>query len=256
MRHEKTALVLSSGGMFGSYQAGAWRVLSEFVQPDIIVGASIGSLNGWLIASGCSAERLIDHWLNLESAAHHRWRIPRHLAGGIIDSPVEEWIRGVYEEGTPRVDFGAVALHFRSMQPRLFRWPSVTSSHLMASCAIPLFLQQPRIDGSLYADGGMIDPLPLWAAVEMGATRIVGINVLAHRPALIRGFAHAARLYSGYHEKPLNGVTVATLSPAEPLGVPRDTIYWTRDNAERWIALGERDAHAFKQKVVECLEHQ
>ena len=41
-----TALVLSAGGMYGAYQAGAWRVLAERFQPDLIVGASIGAVNG------------------------------------------------------------------------------------------------------------------------------------------------------------------------------------------------------------------
>ena len=49
----RKALVLSAGGMFGAYQAGAWEVLSQSFQPDIVIGASIGSLNGWAIAAGC-----------------------------------------------------------------------------------------------------------------------------------------------------------------------------------------------------------
>ncbi len=39
----KTALVLSAGGMFGAYQAGAWGEISARFQPDLVVGASAGS---------------------------------------------------------------------------------------------------------------------------------------------------------------------------------------------------------------------
>ena len=46
----KTAVVLSAGGNYGAYQAGAWEVLAPIVEPDIVVGASVGSLNGWAIA--------------------------------------------------------------------------------------------------------------------------------------------------------------------------------------------------------------
>jgi predicted acylesterase/phospholipase RssA len=42
----KRALVLSGGGMFGAWQAGAWSVLARHFQPDLVVGASAGSLNG------------------------------------------------------------------------------------------------------------------------------------------------------------------------------------------------------------------
>src|SRR5579862_9012522 len=52
----KTALVLSAGGMFGAYQAGAWRELSASFRPDLVVGTSAGSLNGWSIAGGCPPE--------------------------------------------------------------------------------------------------------------------------------------------------------------------------------------------------------
>jgi len=46
------ALVLSGGGLFGAWQAGAWAACASHWQPDLIVGASVGSLNGYLIASG------------------------------------------------------------------------------------------------------------------------------------------------------------------------------------------------------------
>src|SRR6266540_2616244 len=80
----KTALVLSAGGMFGAYQAGAWSVLSEVVKPDLVIGASIGSLNGWLIAGGSSAAELEQRWLTLQEASTHRWRMPPFLSDGLL----------------------------------------------------------------------------------------------------------------------------------------------------------------------------
>ena len=40
------ALVLSAGGFWGAWEVGAWKVLRERFHPDLIVGASAGSLNG------------------------------------------------------------------------------------------------------------------------------------------------------------------------------------------------------------------
>ena len=40
-----TALVLSAGGMYGAYQAGAWKAIADIFQPDLVVGASIGAIN-------------------------------------------------------------------------------------------------------------------------------------------------------------------------------------------------------------------
>jgi len=52
-------LVLSGGGMYGAYQAGAWKALADVFRPDLIVGTSIGALNGWAIAGGCEPDELI-----------------------------------------------------------------------------------------------------------------------------------------------------------------------------------------------------
>src|SRR5262249_45531780 len=63
----RTALVLSGGGMFGAYQAGAWKALSRWLTPDVVVGASVGALNGWLIAAGAPAPELERLWLEPSS---------------------------------------------------------------------------------------------------------------------------------------------------------------------------------------------
>jgi len=58
------ALVLSGGGLFGAWQAGAWSVLADRITPDLIVGASVGSLNGYVIASGGTPAELAAMWLD------------------------------------------------------------------------------------------------------------------------------------------------------------------------------------------------
>jgi len=47
-----TALVLSAGGMFAAWEAGVWNVLHKRVRPDMIVGASAGAWNAWVLAGG------------------------------------------------------------------------------------------------------------------------------------------------------------------------------------------------------------
>src|SRR3954452_16203008 len=114
----RTALVLSAGGMFGAYQAGAWEVLSEVITPDVVVGASIGSLNGWAIAGGCGAAELSSRWLNFQ----------------------ENSIRSVYECNGPKLDYGVVVTELR-LRPKLVTTPDVRLEHLKASCGIA------RVDG-------------------------------------------------------------------------------------------------------------
>jgi NTE family protein len=48
---------------------------------------------------------------------------------------------------------------------------------LYASCALPLFYPPAEIDGELYVDGGVMDPLPVERAAERGADLILAIDV-------------------------------------------------------------------------------
>ena len=56
----KRAVVLSGGGAKGGYQIGVWKVLRQMgFTPDIVVGTSVGALNGALMAylQDCSSQR-------------------------------------------------------------------------------------------------------------------------------------------------------------------------------------------------------
>src|SRR5947199_9615552 len=103
------ALVLSAGGMYGAYQAGAWNVLSDVFRPDLIVGASIGAVNGWAIAGGCHPDELVHRWLNLECAGRYRWKFPRSPWRGILDSePLQCAIREICHAYHPTIDLAIV----------------------------------------------------------------------------------------------------------------------------------------------------
>src|SRR5262249_21164076 len=105
----KTALVLSGGGMFGAYQAGAWKALSRAVRPDIVVGASVGALNGWLIAGGVSAEELERQWLSPASGDLMTYRLPRTPWSGLFDPrPLADHAKVLTSAYSPQVDFGVV----------------------------------------------------------------------------------------------------------------------------------------------------
>src|SRR5258706_9347571 len=150
----KTALVLSAGGMFGAYHAGVWSVLADCFEPDLIVGASIGAVNGWAIAGGCPPAELIDRWLTLDCAAKYRWRFP--IRGGVLDSrAVMASVEDVHMKYQRRVDCAVVVTDLGRLRPRIFRNEEVTAALLGASTAIPCIFDQVRIGNKLYSDGGL-----------------------------------------------------------------------------------------------------
>ena len=230
----RKALVLSSGGMFGAYQAGAWEVLSETFQPDIVVGASIGCLNGWAIAGGCSPRELSDRWIGLNDTS-------RKLDG----KKLHGWIQDLYGSYQPQRSFGVVVTDLLRLKPKLFTTPGIGWEHLAASCAIFGLLPQVRIEGRLYSDGGLLHPVPLWAACEMGATDILVINVLPRMPgSLLQTCVRAFRAMAPKPPAVPTGPRVTVLEPERFLGSPTESIYWSEANARKWIEAGRREAMA------------
>ena len=240
------ALVLSAGGMFGAYQAGAWNVLSKRFQPDLVVGTSVGALNGWAIAGGCSAEELSAMWRNPATRDTMRLHFPFVPWNGLIDPAalgrqVQDW----FVRFKPRVPYSTTIVEVPSL--RLVRVPHerITPRHLMAACAIPSGYPPVRIDGRLYVDGGVLDVLPVWAAAEMGATHVIAVNLLPVMPSRpLRALLKVVR-FLGQKPARTDQLKVMCICPRAPLGSIRDALTWNAANVQRWIRQGEDDAAAF-----------
>jgi predicted acylesterase/phospholipase RssA len=222
------ALVLSGGGLFGAWQVGAWRALQSSFEPDVIIGCSIGSLNGYVIASGASPDELADLWRQAEFRDFGRFH---------------ENLRQLTTHYSLRRPYALTVTDTLAMTPKIYRDRDVTWRHLAASCAVPLALPQIKLDGRWHTDGGLLASLPVWAAVEMGATEILGLNVLKVFPSavmapFVRGFKWA------FGPRPVlpSEVRVTELFPSERLGGLRDTFLGSGELIERWIELGAKDA--------------
>jgi predicted acylesterase/phospholipase RssA len=229
------ALVLSGGGLFGAWQAGAWAALAPVFQPGLIVGASVGSLNGYAIACGATPQMLRELWLREDVASLHRLEASlRTLTGG----------------RRPQVDYAVVVTDLLRLKPRIFHGGEVTWRHLAASCAVPLVLPQVRIDGRYYSDGGLLNPLPVYAAVELGATEILALQALPEIPSLVlKPFVLGFRAVFGVNPPLPAGVRLTVLEPGRRLGSLRDALRWKRENIERWLEQGYQDADSVTQKT-------
>lgn len=253
-----TALVLSAGGMYGAYQAGAWKALADVFRPNLVVGASIGAINGWAIAGGCDPEELASRWLHLDAAAHYRWKFPRRPLQGVFDtSPLQHAIREVYAAYQPRIHFAMVITDLLKLRPVILRGNQVSWQHLVASTAIIGLFDQVRLGGRVYSDGGLLSAVPLWAAAEMGATKALVIDVLPTPPGRIaRTFVNTVRTLSPFRAQVSPGVRVVRLAPPGLLGKPLEAIYWSRANAEAWVRAGEEQANAIKHSIANCFERE
>lgn len=247
------ALVLSAGGMYGAYQAGAWKIVSAMFQPDLIVGASIGAVNGWAIAGGCDPDELIGRWLSLDCAARYRWKIPRRTWAGLFDAtPLHCAIQEICQSFQPKIELAVVATDLLKLQPRIFRGQQVGWPHLVATTAIIGLFDQVRIDGRVYTDGGLLSAVPLWAASELGATNALVIDVLPAAPGLAaKVVVGTFRKFSRFRATVRPTLNVVRVGPSRLLGSPLEAVYWDRRNAEEWIRAGERDA----RRISASIEH-
>jgi NTE family protein len=231
------ALVLSGGGLFGAWQAGAWAALAPSFQPDLIVGASVGSLNGYAIACGVTPQTLRELWLREDFASFRR---------------LEASLRILTGEHRPEVDYAVVTTDLLRLKPKVFRGNAVTWRHLAASCAVPLVFPPVRIDGRAYLDGGLLNPLPVYAAVDLGATQILALQALPEIPSLLlKPFVLGFRSVFGVHPPLPAGVALTVLEPGRQLGSLRDAVRWKRENIERWLDQGAQDAKNIS--IVNCL---
>jgi NTE family protein len=233
----KRALVFSGGGVFGAWQAGVWRGLASESgwSPELVVGASVGSLNGYAVAGGATPEELCAFWMQPSVGRF------RHLP---------ETIRALMERYPLRMDYALTMTDMVRMKPKIARGEDVTWRHLAASCAIPGLLPQRRIGGRWYGDGGLLNPLPVWAAVDLGATEIIGVHALPEIPSsVLRPFVSGFRRVFGHHPPVPSAVRLVTIEPQRPLGSVGDALNWKRENVERWIAEGLRQGQAAAKNI-------
>ena len=160
----RTALVLSAGGAFGAYQAGAWSALAQEFQPDLFVGTSIGSVHAWLLAGGLPAEELHRIWLDPASSLPLKPRFPRSWRDGVFDNrPLEQRLRHLHELVSPQREVGIVAVSWKGLDSQLFQNQEITWEHLAASCAVPFVGRDPD-----YRDQLLETPFALVARLASG----------------------------------------------------------------------------------------
>jgi NTE family protein len=228
----RTALVLSAGGLWAAWEVGVWEVLRTKFRPDLIVGASAGSLNGWAIAGGCAPEELEAQWLDPRAACLIEFGL--HATGCFRPEALHRVTRDLFERYHPRVEYGLTMVQVPSMRLRVVRGRDVTWRHLAASCSIPLGFPPIRIDGKYYVDGGLLGGVPLFAAESLGATRAIALNVLTtfHFRILRRVL---------WTHRPTDALDIVRVEPSARLGSLRDAVVWSPDNIRRWIDLGRED---------------
>lgn len=174
------ALVLGSGGARGYAHIGVIEILEQHgIRPDFIVGTSAGSIVGSLYASGKSAEELREVALDMQ--VNDVRDISIGIQGFFDGKKVENYVNQQVEN-TPleslKIPMFVVATELKQGQQIVFNKGN-TGQAVRASISIPSMFVPTIISGTEYVDGGLVSPVPVNVARDLGADVIIAVDILA-----------------------------------------------------------------------------
>jgi len=182
LRKVKIGLALGGGAARGFAHIGVIKALeANGIVPDIVVGTSAGSVVGALYAAGNNAATLQRLAYDMDEAAISDWALPLFgtksgvLKGEALQSYVNKAVKNRPIEKL-KLPFGAVASDLKTGQPILFTRGN-TGMAVRASSAVPGVFQPVTIGSHTYVDGGLVAPVPVRFAKEMGAEFIIAVNI-------------------------------------------------------------------------------
>ncbi len=271
----KRIFILGGGASLGAHQVGTLRYLDERgIRPDAIVGSSIGVVNACLYATG-GVENVEQAWLELPSMA-------KVLRPSLEHNPISGLsilsMQGLFGAIERFVDFGKVlasplelsfiVLNLSRGEGQFFSNRQIAEPEDLrrlsrAAYAIPILFPPVRHHGELYVDGGFAWNVPLLQAVEMGATEIYVLSVVATTLPFVKNLrglpSYAGRVAdvmwrtignAGFvttriePDGTYRGVPITVLNPTEELSGfnPLALLSTNLPRTRRLISMGHRDA--------------
>jgi len=200
----RIGLALGGGAARGLAHIPMLEVFDEMgIKPAVIAGCSFGALIGAAYASGIPAKEIGDHarhiLANRVQAAKYLFGVKRARIGDLVKRKSftsllvdgEQLTGFIFPEGVAtRVEDTQIPLKIVTTD-FLERREHVISSGPMcqavaASIAIPGLISAPTIDGRLYVDGGITNPVP-FDHVRVGTDLVVAIDVTGRQREPRRG---------------------------------------------------------------------
>ncbi len=177
-RPPRIGLALGGGAARGFAHIGVIQVLEESgIRPDLIVGTSAGSLVAALYASGRSGAELGQLADQMDESTITDWAFPGRglFRGEALARFVREYT-GAKSIEQMRLPLGIVATDLDSGQPILFQRGDVGTA-VRASSAVPAVFQPVKIGSREYVDGGLVSPVPVRFARQMGAELVIAVDI-------------------------------------------------------------------------------
>jgi NTE family protein len=258
------AFVLPGGAARGATQVGMLLALTELgIRPDVVVGTSVGALNGACFAADATVaglERIAARWVGAPRAQifPFSWKrvarnIQRHADHLLPNDGLRRWI----EANTAHADLDDLPIPVHVVTTDVSTGEPVVLSHgdvvtaLLASTAIPRVFPPVEIDGRRLYDGAVAANTPVDEAIALGATDIFVLPVADDSPIEATAWRLFDRVFGGPPAEPIDrpiGVHVTELPTPRALGSPysfrssRQLIEQARDLTRSFLAGDDRSA--------------
>lgn len=172
-------LVLSGGAVRGAAHLGVLEVLDDLgLEPDVVVGTSVGAAVGALHAAGVSPKEQFEIFKLLSWRALVR---PSLSGESLLDTDrFADYLRE--RLGDRRIEDLPVA--FRAVTCDIENGETVPLAEgdlvdaVVASCALPGLFPPSIRDGRMLVDGGVVDYLPVDVARDLGADPVIAVDLL------------------------------------------------------------------------------
>ncbi|MBV8658109.1 MAG: patatin-like phospholipase family protein [Burkholderiales bacterium] len=178
LRQPHIGIALGGGAAKGFAHIGVLKVLeSQGLTPEFVAGTSAGSVVGALYASGLNGFALQEKSFVLDEANVRDLSIG---GGGLVKGEkLQDYVnqlvgnRPIEKLSKP---FAAVSTTLDTGERVVFRRGN-TGQAVRASCSIPGVFQPTIIAGKRYVDGGVVSPVPVDAARELGADIVIAVDI-------------------------------------------------------------------------------
>lgn len=273
----RLGLALSGGGVRGLAHIGVLKVLTEAEIPiHVITGTSAGGLIGALYAAGWLPQQIEEEALRMASPRRLLPLLNRALPfrGLLSAQKVTEYLESLLGDVTfdrLRIPLAVVAVDLTMGQKVVLKEGRVVDA-VRATTALPGLISPVQRDGRLLVDGGLLDNLPADVARQMGADRVIAVDIstddtsvsslmeeLRRRPFVPESLAEMADILWRSLAVMMREVTRRSIEearpdllirPAIPAGV---TVLTGLGRAAEVIAAGEKAARAALPRLKELL---
>ena len=173
-------LALGGGAAKGFAHIGVIKMLeANGIHADVVAGTSAGSVVGALYASGMDAFAMQQAALSLDASSIRDVRL---FGGGLVQGQkLQDYVDDqVHARPIERLKlpFAAVATELETGRRTVFTHGD-TGQAVRASCSVPGVFEPTAIGARHYVDGGVVSPVPVDAAHQLGADIVIAVDISA-----------------------------------------------------------------------------